>query len=727
MDSLKSVSLGIVLLLLVIPVHAQDTNYPLADEQIPGPSNPTAQTSVCCATGGERPVSVDAWKKWLADVRHWRMEHLIRIGYNGAEYDRPALKWTQRSFIQPQMMAHDRYLYHPVEGKYTVDRYLSDLQKRYGGIDSVLIWPTYPNIGIDNRNQFDLIRDMPGGIAGLRATVEDFHRRGVRVLFPYNPWDQGTRPEGMPDWEAVARLMAEIGADGINGDTMGGVPLAFRKASDGTGHPLVLEPEGGDGGSNDVAIAWNNLVWDYWKYPFEPMLSKNKWLEPRQMGNVCDRWARNKVDDLQYAFFNGVGYESWENIWGIWNQIDPHDAEALRRIAEIERQFWKLLQSPGWLPFSPTLQYGAFASEWPGGDATLWTVVNRNEFDLSGPQMDVAYQPGLRYFDLWHGVELEPKNDGSTAELSFHLAAKGYGAILATRGLTSEQASLLRHLHELAQRPLSSVSREWHFLPQHMVDIPHTRPAASVPPGMASIPGGRFLFKVSGVEIEGGNSIGVDVQYPWEDSPCRQHAHWMQIKPFYIDRHPVTNADFKKFIDASHYSPHDDHNFLRDWKNGNYPDGWGNKPVTWVSLEDARAYAAWAGMRLPHEWEWQYAAQGADGRIYPWGNEWERDAVPAPDKGRFLTAPADVDANPKGASPFGVMDMVGNVWQWTDEFEDVHTRAAILRGGSYYQPQGSRWYFPQAYRLDEHGKYLLMAPSLDRAGTLGFRCVKDTQ
>jgi gamma-glutamyl hercynylcysteine S-oxide synthase len=84
-----------------------------------------------------------------------------------------------------------------------------------------------------------------------------------------------------------------------------------------------------------------------------------------------------------------------------------------------------------------------------------------------------------------------------------------------------------------------------------------------------------------------------------------------------------------------------------------------------------------------------------------------------------------VDAHPKGTSPFGVMDLTGNVWQWTDEFVDEHTRAAILRGGSYYRPEGSRWYFPQVTKLNEHGKYLLMAPSKDRAGTLGFRCVMD--
>ncbi len=81
----------------------------------------------------------------------------------------PALQWTQSSFIQPQMMVQDRYFYDPVADKYTVDRYLDDVQKRYGGIDAVLIWPTYPNMGIDNRNQHDMIRSMPGGIPGVKT------------------------------------------------------------------------------------------------------------------------------------------------------------------------------------------------------------------------------------------------------------------------------------------------------------------------------------------------------------------------------------------------------------------------------------------------------------------------------------------------------------------------------------------------------------------------------
>jgi len=101
--------------------------------------------------------------------------------------------------------------------------------------------------------------------------------------------------------------------------------------------------------------------------------------------------------------------------------------------------------------------------------------------------------------------------------------------------------------------------------------------------------------------------------------------------------------------------------------------------------------------------------------------------VPVPDKSRTMRGPDAVDVHPGGASPFHVMDMVGNVWQWTEEFVDEHTRGGILRGGSYYQPQGSIWYFPQAYKLNEHGKLLLTSPSLDRSAALGFRCVQDAE
>jgi formylglycine-generating enzyme required for sulfatase activity len=98
---------------------------------------------------------------------------------------------------------------------------------------------------------------------------------------------------------------------------------------------------------------------------------------------------------------------------------------------------------------------------------------------------------------------------------------------------------------------------------------------------------------------------------------------------------------------------------------------------------------------------------------------------PAQQHGNTVPSAEPVGARPGGASPFGVEDMVGSVWQYTSEFQDNHTRYVIVKGGSNYRPAGSKWYFPNQMELDTHNKYLLMGPRYERAGTVGFRCVVD--
>jgi len=678
---------------------------------------------------GHWKIDVDATlDDWIEELKDWRREHLVRIGYDDAHYRRPELQWAQRNFVHAQMMVEDRYFYDPVEGRYTVDRYLDDLERRYGGIDSVLIWPVYPNIGVDDRNQFDLARDLPGGLDGLRGAVADFHRRGVRVFLPTMPWDHGTRDSGRRDWDCVAELVKAVGADGVNGDTYNGVPRAFFDACDAAGRPVVLQPESTI--SAEEALIWNVQSWGK-KAPNEPVppVAKFKWLEPRHMINYENRWGRDRNHDLQYIFFNGIGYNAWENIWGLWNQLTERDAETLRRIAAVEREFAPHFVSADWRPYARTLQHGVFASRFPHAGATVWSVVNRNESDLDGELIAVDHAHGQRYFDLWNGVELTPRLDGDRAVLAFALERRGFGALLALPDGAAGDGleSFLARMRAMSARPLREYSAQWTSLPQTLVEIAPTAPAAAAPDGMIEIPAGEFDFVVGGVQIEGQTWDGADVQYPWETSARRNHRRRLALPRFFIDRTPVTHAQYLEFVRASGYVPRDPHNYLRDWVDGAPRPGWERRPVTWIALEDARAYAHWAGKRLPREWEWQYAAQGGDGRRYPWGDDWRDDAVPAPNRGRRVRAPDPVDAHPAGASVFGVLDLVGNVWQWTDEYLDEHTRAAILRGGSSYQPQTSHWYFPQAYRLDQHGKLLLMAPSKDRSACIGFRCAMDAE
>ena len=669
---------------------------------------------------------------WLSGLKQWRAERLTRMRYDDTEYERPELLWTRRVVSQNQMLVWDRTFYDPERRAYTVDRYLADVESRLGPIDAVLVWHVYPNLGVDDRNSFDLLRDLPGGLPALKGVVDEFHRRGVKVFFPTLAWDTSTRPEGKPTWTALVEALKEIGADGINFDTLESAPVEFHRAARAAGHPLALEPQFS---IRDESVQWSTLSWSDWvtwedlHYPFVPMVNKVKWIEPRHMVNVTDRFTRDKRNSLQHALFNGIGYVTMENLWGFWYGMTPHDAEAVSRITRTLRAVAAELTSPDWEPHAPTIQAGVFASRFPSAERTLWTLVNRNEYAVAGEQLRVPAGTGLRYYDLWRGTELQPAVGSGMATLTFGIDGLGFGAVLATREspLPAAIKDVMAYMAERSARPLGSYSREWKALPQTIVEIPKTKPATAAPEGMVTIPAGDFDFVVRGIEIEGGNDAGVDVQYPWEDSPRRHHSRKMKVDSFFIDRTPVTNRQFKRFLEASGYRPADNHNFLRDWKDGTYPEGWADKPVTWVSIEDARAYADWAGKRLPHEWEWQYAAQSTDGRLYPWGNEWSPGRVPPPDRGPARRPPADVGASPQGASPFGVLDMAGNVSQWTDEFRDDHTRAAVIRGAASYQPLGSVWYFPQTYRLDEHQKYLLMSPGRDRAGTIGFRLVVDAR
>ena len=675
--------------------------------------------------GPEKPSD---YKKWHAAMLSWREKIKDSLQYNGDNYKLKDLNWIQSSYIQTQMMVEDRYFYNPQTGKYTVDRYLNDLKKRYGGIDAVLIWPTYPNIGVDNRDQFDMFADMPGGIKGVRQMVADFKRHGVRVFFPIMPWDNGTRDAGSIS-KNITKEIAEVGADGFNGDTMNGIPYSFFWADNGTvKYPLSLEPE--INFSDIKMLEWDCMSWAYYDdYTYVPGVSLYKWLEPLHMPVVNDRWAIDKTNDLQYAFFNGIGYTAWENIWGIWNEVPPRFAETLRRISLIYRRYPAIFHSTGWEPHTPVLQDSVFASKFPGEGRTVWTFVNRGHHDLSGAQIQLPYQVGVTYYDLWNGVQLQPKQKGNTIKLSFAMEGDGYGAILAIDNNVTEPdlSAFLAQVKQMAGVKLNSLSADFKFLPQHIVTIPATKPHIKAPEGMVKIPAIKdFAFDVSGVLIEGDDiPKALDIQYPWDDTAGRAHHHVMAIKSFWIDQYPVTNLQFKAFLAATKYHPKDAHNFLKYWHNGTYPKGWANKPVTYVSIEDARAYAHWAGKRLPHEWEWQYAAQGSDKRLYPWGDKPDSTLVPPIDSSRTMRGPTDVNAYPKGESPFGVRDLTGNVWQWTDEYIDDHTRAAVVRGGSYFHATTSMWYFPQAYKLNEHGKYLLMSPGRDRSANIGFRCAAD--
>jgi formylglycine-generating enzyme required for sulfatase activity len=195
---------------------------------------------------------------------------------------------------------------------------------------------------------------------------------------------------------------------------------------------------------------------------------------------------------------------------------------------------------------------------------------------------------------------------------------------------------------------------------------------------MARVPAGKFLYGEDKEEAETGE--------------------------FFIDRYPVTNAEYKKFVDATgHAEP-------AHWRNHTWPEDRENHPVVEVNWASANAYAQWAGKRLPTNEEWEKAARGTDGRVWPWGDEWDIDKCNVFSDGTSETG----KYSPAGDSPYGCADMAGNVWEWIGGGSPSQLRAP-LRGGDWLDgPEEA-----QTFHIRMHTPHR-------KNPFVGFRCAADS-
>lgn len=241
--------------------------------------------------------------------------------------------------------------------------------------------------------------------------------------------------------------------------------------------------------------------------------------------------------------------------------------------------------------------------------------------------------------------------------------------------------------------------------------LPLRSSATQTPPdGMVLIPAEEFKM---GTDQTDGTDNNQANNTPLSNNDARPQ-HTAKTVAFFLDKNDVTNAQYKAFCDETGIAP------PPQWKSGAFPEGQGDFPVTRVDWYEARAYASWAGKRLPTETEWEHAARGTDGRTYPWGNDWDDSKV------AWSGSPIAVGSKPTGASPYGALDMAGNVAQWTSSWFDAYPGSPtkqpdfglktlkVVRGGVGYGGNNqAQTFYREVCKPDSRNMWV------------GFRCAKD--
>ncbi len=678
--------------------------------------------------------------------------------FDSSLYDRPDLQWIKKAYVIHLMMAWDHKFYSIEESSYKIDEFMARGKKLYGGDDVIGIWPTWPTLGLDDRNQWDLYRDLPGGLPALKRLSQSLKSNGASLFIAYNPWDQSMRNE--KHLEGMAQLIKDTEADGVVLDTRGSSSVELQRAADIVRPGVIMYSEG-MAIPKDMPGIISGRVHNALYYP--PILNLNKLIKPDfAIFRVAELTYERIRREYALSFFNGYGTEINMFRAGQPNWVEE-DYRFLGRTTRILRENHSNFISNNWTPLIKTLQDSIYVNRWQTENKDVYTIFSLEPGGYAGPLFEVEPRNGYHFVDIWNhelvkivtvesifyasaGLDafekklLGTNNEGAVGcivQFPKLLNLKISGSKLTIRSDSGTvkvwfESPTYDHLPVIySGSPLDIARFEGKIIVQLFDDNDELmdEEIIFIQPGTPKIISTSGKINIKGkstkgmVRVPAGNFKPVFKQgdtfiiYPEYDGPEE-----VEMDAFYIDKHPVTNRQYAAFLKATKYAAHDTVNFLKNWDGEGIPQGQEDFPVVFVSKDDAKAYAYWAGKRLPTELEWQYAAQAGRYLNYPWGMEYDSTKC---NPGNGLMD--KVGIYPAGANPYGIEDLTGLIWQLTnDTYESGSYKYTILKGGSFYKPTSSWWYVQGGPQPLQHRQILLhVSPGFERNGTVGFRCVSD--
>ncbi|MEO5583287.1 MAG: sulfatase-modifying factor protein, partial [Saprospiraceae bacterium] len=386
---------------------------------------------------------------WHRGLRKCFQEHKLYDvrDFNAEMYQRKDLQWIRHAKMMHLMMAWDQKLFDRIKDRYVLKDFIDKSKSLYGGDDVIGIWPTWPALGMDQRNQWDMYRDIPGGLKGLRTLVDQAHDQRVKIFISYNPWDESTRKED--HLQGMADLIKALNADGVILDTRGASSRELQDAADRVKPGVIMYSEG-MAVPKDMNTILAGRVHNALYYP--PILNLNKLIQPDfAIFRVAEVYKEPIRREIHTALFNGYGIEF--NLFHPGNPSWLDEQYAyLGRALKILREHTTNFNSKDWQPLYPSLRDSVYINYWPGTSKDIYTIYNSLPSGYSGELFEIKPVVGHHYIDIWNhkeisinkkpngnfiSVDLDPyplKELGSNNEGSVSVVA-GFDSIIGIKSL----------------------------------------------------------------------------------------------------------------------------------------------------------------------------------------------------------------------------------------------------------------------------------------------------